>query len=275
MGRTRGLLWLVAGLFLAGIAGLLAYQAMNRVTANPSSEGQSAAASGPQVAVIVATHNVPIRTQLVAADLREAQLPADAVPPGAVLALDDALGKLTTAELFEGEVLQTNRLLDPTVVSPDGRLALMMVEDEVLMAIPGDDLLSRTRVLKPGDHVDILTTMDFKASLAGAQQNEEVKTTFVVLQNVVIAGLVGAAVAPPSGNTLDNIEASPTDASLPNAILLTVSPQDALALKYTLDAGGMMDLVLRAPGVDRPFETDAVDADYMDKRFELPLEPGR
>lgn len=274
MGRTRGLLWLVAGLFLAGIAGLLAFQAMNRATATDAVGGQAAAAGGPLVTVIVATHNLPIRTQLVADDLREAQLPAAVVSPDAVLTLDAAVGKLTTAELFEGEVLQTNRLLDPTIVSPDGRLALMMVEDEVLMAIPGEDLLSRARVLKPGDHVDILTSLTFKA-VGGQQQEQDVQTTFVVLQNIVIAGLVGAAIAPPRDSALPDVQVSPVEASLPDAVLITASPQDALALKYALDAGGMMDLVLRAPGVDRPFESDAVDADYMDKRYDLPLEPGR
>ncbi len=274
MGRTRGLLWLVAGLFLAGLAGLLAFQGMSRATTIDSVDGV-AMNVGAQVDVVVTTHDVPVRTQLLAGDLRVISVPAPAVPAGAVTSLDKATGKLTTADLFEGEVLLSHRLLDPTVVSPDGRMALMMVEDEVLVALPGDQLLTRVRVLKPGDHVDVLTSLTFSVQVPGTEGNEkDVQTTFDLLQNVVIAGLVGNSIsAPPAGGVEDVID---TDAlaSVPDAVLLTLSPQDALTLKYVVDAGGMLDLVLRAPGVDRPYETDAVDADYLDKRYDLPLEPG-
>ncbi len=201
------------------------------------------------------------------------------MPPGAVTALDDAIGRIVTADLFEGEVLLTDRLLDPTIISPDGRLALMMVDDQYLMALPAFDTLSRVRVLKPGDRVDILTSIDFTVKMVGGQQNDEedVQTTFVVLQNVAVAGLVGPNVTPPRTDATGAIIEGATDAALsvPDALLLTLAPQDALALKYAIDAGGIMDFVLRAPGIDRPFETDAVDADYMDNRYDLPLEPGQ
>jgi hypothetical protein len=46
-------------------------------------------------------------------------------------------------------------------------------------------------------------------------------------------------------------------------------------LKYVLDAGGIMDVVLRAPGVEQPFTTEPVDVDYLIRRYQTPIEVGR
>lgn len=277
MGRTRGLIWLVAGLFIALVAGLLAFQILNRAETTAEEE----AVSGPLTSVVVVARDVPVRTQLVAEDLRLAELPGGSLPPGAVTNLDDAVGMLTTSDLFEGETVVADRLLDPTVVSPDGRMALMMVEDEILMAIPAMDVMSRVHILKPGDRVDVLSSITFEVGAVGAtdEEKEEVQATFFVLQNVAVAGLTGTLFNPrqtivEEGGMLGGGEEVVAPV-VPDAVLLTLTPQDALALKYAIDAGGIMDLVLRAPGVDRPWETDAVDADYIDNRYDLPLEPGR
>ena len=78
------------------------------------------------------------------------------------------------------------------------------------------------------------------------------------MQNVSIAAVVKA-----------------DEGGAPSALLLTISPQDALVLKYVKDAGGIVDIVLRAPGVDRPFEVDPVDVDYVLNRYQMPIEIGR
>ena len=46
-------------------------------------------------------------------------------------------------------------------------------------------------------------------------------------------------------------------------------------LKYVKDAGGTLDMVLRAPGAEQPAEADPVDVDYVIKRYKLPTEVGR
>jgi hypothetical protein len=61
----------------------------------------------------------------------------------------------------------------------------------------------------------------------------------------------------------------------PDTLLVTVSPQDALALKYAVDAGGTLDILLRPPGVTRPFLADPVDVDYLINRYRIPTGAGR
>ncbi|MEA3407628.1 MAG: hypothetical protein U9R48_06065, partial [Chloroflexota bacterium] len=58
------------------------------------------------------------------------------------------------------------------------------------------------------------------------------------------------------------------------ALLLTLAEQDALILKYVMDKGGIQDIVLRAPGVDRSFEAQPVNVDYIIDAFQIPRKVG-
>ena len=196
------------------------------------------------------------------------------VPEGAVAGIEDAQGKVTLVDLYPGEVILSQRLVDPNTITGDGRYALILAEEQVLMAFPAKDLMSQSRVLKPGDQVDLLFSLDMPTNRTGAvtgapapgsqgvDQEEEEQFTFNLLQNVTIA----AVVAEPGGDATGGA---------PFSLLLTISPQDALVLKYVQDAGGIVDIVLRAPGVDRPFEVEPVDVDYVLNRYQIPIEAGR
>ncbi len=263
MGRLRGFLWLVAGLVVAILAGAVAFIALQRGVSARSAQGEA----GPTVSVVVAAKAIGVRSALTAQDLAVADMSTESVPEGALSDVSQAVGKLTLVDLFPGEVILNQRLVDPNETNGNGRLALVVAEDQVLMAFPATDLMSNLAVLKPGDHVDLLFTLDFPVSQTGTSQTGEnigtgtgaaEPSTFNLLQNVMIAAIVAKTVA-------EEQEAGP-----PQGILLTLAPQDALIVKYALDAGGKFDIVLRAPGVETPFEIEPVDIDYMIARFQIP-----
>jgi len=260
MGRLRGFLWLVAGLVVALLAGVIAFITLSRATARAA---DSQPESKAQVPVVVAARAVAVRSLLVAEDLALKELPADSVPEGAVQKLEEALGKVTTVDIYAGEALLMQRLVDPDIAPQEGRMALVVADDQVLMAFPAQDLMSRALLLKPGDHVDLLFSTNFRPLDGGesdGKSQEEQQSTFNVLQNVTIAAIVQEA--KPSGGS---------QARLPEAILLAVSPQDALILKFLKDAGGIPDMVLRAPGVEHTFPTEPVDANYIINRYRIRL----
>jgi pilus assembly protein CpaB len=248
---------------IAILAGAVAYITLTRAAAQRAGEGVT-----PTVPVVVAATQIKVRTQLTADVLETVEMPVDVVPIGAVGAVRDATGMLTTVDLYPGEVLLQRRLLDPNVIAPDGRLAMVLVEDEVLMAFPAGDLMSQIGVLKAGDHVDLLFSLDVPVGAAlggpsfGGDQTEQM--TFNLLENITIAAVVGG----PTGT-------GGREDTKPIALLLTVSPQDALVLKYVKDAGGIPDIVLRPPGVEGPYETEPVDIDYVIDRYQIPTETGR
>jgi Flp pilus assembly protein CpaB len=220
-----------------------------------------------------------VRSRLAAGDLQVKSVPVDTAPEGAIGEASAAIGKLTLVDLYSGEILLAQRLVDPNVNSGDGRQALIVSGEDVLMAFPAGDLMSRTGILKPGDHVDLLFSLDFpvtraaaasggSAAAAGDTAKEKKTTTFNLLQNVTIAAIVGG---PASGGAAGALGATAsTGNAQPTAILLTVSPQDALVLKHVKDAGAMLDIVLRAPGNERPSTAEPVDLDYVINRYRIP-----
>ena len=275
-GRLRGCLWLTAGLIVALLAGFIGFATLSQATAQRSGE----TAELPEVTVVVAARAVTVRSPLADADVQLKKVPVDSAPEGAVQQTQDAIGKLTLVDLYPGEILLTQRLADPNVASGDGRLAVVVNGEDVLMAMPAGDLMSSTGVLKPGDHVDILFSLDFSVDQAPAAVSttgeaaaggvvvaagqDERQVTFDSLQNGVVSAIVAAPVTDGA-----------TDRQTPAALLLTVSPQDALVLKYIKDAGGVMDLVVRAPGTEGPFTSEPVDETYLKNRYQVPALTGR
>jgi Flp pilus assembly protein CpaB len=183
---------------------------------------------------------------------------------------------ITLVDVYPGEVILEQRLLDPNVESPNARLALVMAEDEVLMAFPAGDLINQLNVLKSGDHVDFHFTyalpIDRETGMLPFQQpttpgegetaeSEPSETvTFSLLQNITLASVLRAR------------DEEGQETGEPQGLLLAVSPQEALVLKYMKDIGATVDLVLRSPGAEGEFPVETVDLDYIINGYILPGE---
>lgn len=273
MSRMKGLIWFVAGIILALLAGFVAYSTLTRVAETPVQPGDA----GPVVKIVVANRNIPARTLLTLEDLVEADFPADAVPDGQINGINDAVGKLTLVPIYSGEPVTAQKLVDPNVVGADSRTSVFLNTDQVLMAVPAQDLMSRVGVLKPGDRIDLLYSLPFPENrgIGGAEAaDQSEQSTFVLLQNITIVGMTGS-IQPVQVETTAPEDVAASTTLRPDALLVTLPPQDALTLKYLIDAGGILDVVLRAPGVERPFETNPVDIDYLINRYSIPTGPGR
>ena len=281
MGRLRGCLWLTAGIVTALLAAFVGYVSLSRATVRQAGEEE---AVSPRVSVVVAAQAISVRAALAAADLQLKEFPVETVPEGAFREVSAAEGKITLVDLYPGEIVVAQRLLDPNVIAADGRQALIVADDQVLMAMPADDLLSKAGVLKPGDHVDLLFSFDFpanrgpeaqakNATTGAAAEDKKEKVTFNLLQNVIIAGVVGGPQQKASGmgGAVASATGNSGEAVAPKAILITISPQDALVLKQMRDSGAILDLVLRAPNAEQPFVTEPVDVDYIIKRYRIPV----
>jgi len=210
------------------------------------------------------------RSVLSEEDVEIRELPEDAIRSGAVVNLEDAVGRITLTELNEGEIILTQDLLDVTVEGEaeerEVSLAEALEEDEVAVALPATDLMTRFGVVMPGDKVDVL----FSVNVVGKTLVEDVSrgglVALTTLQDLEILQIVVEKPPAEEGQEGEQLEEG--------LIVLIVEPQDAVILKYLKDSGGVIDFALRAPTSDRLFVTEPVTINYLARRYGIiPPEP--
>jgi len=237
------------------------------------------------VSVVVTTHDLPVRALLEPADVTLIDVPVQLAPLEALGDPAQAVGKITMIPLVTGETVAAHHLADPTNYTHD--LAFTIGEDQVLMAFPAGDLMSRLNILQAGDVVDIFVSLQSPVlpDPAGSGEGGSAFFTFDAMQQVEISAVVveivqgrrsgstaGAAVRVGEGEVEVQPQPTPTPQPSdlqPQALLLALDPQDALVLKHIKDVGGVIDIVLRAPTAAVRFELSPVMADYLRDRFGL------
>lgn len=256
MKQRRGWLWLTSGILLALLAGLMTFQIVNELaTAAKVAEEKDAAT----VSVIVAVADIASFVAINSGMVTLTEVPATMAPKEYVANIEDVVGKMTLAPVTLGEILVAPRLVDP--VDPDAPVLYTMKPDEVMIAVPTAALAGQLGLLSVGQHVDIAYSNEFAyKDESGEVVNDEVFTTFLSLQNLEIKGLMSRAVAKEG--------ISPA----PDAILLAVAPQEALILKYLIDSGAPMDILMRSPGNNSLMAVTPVDEQYLIDYFQLDIE---
>jgi len=258
MKQRRGWLWLTSGFLLAILAGLLTFQIVNDIATTASvAENKEVATVSVIVAVADIAPFVAINTSMVTL----VDVPASMAPKEFVANVEDVIGKMALAPITLGEILVKQRLADPA--DSDSPVVYTMNPNEVLVALPATALAGQLGLLTVGQHIDIAYTNRFvykdenKVAAADGAKEEEVFTTFLSLQNLEIKGLMNRSLAKEGS------------ISAPDAILLAVTPQEALILKYLIDLGAPMDLLMRAPGNSSLLTTVPVDDQFLIDYFQL------
>lgn len=261
MERRSGCLWLLVGLFLALIAGGLAFTVMLRTTSSePADQAE------PRAPVVIVAQDVPPRTRITAEDLITKEIPLSAIPENAVGEQEQVIGKVATSQLIAGQML-----LGPHIAEPGQQVNFQIEKGQVVMAFPADDLMGRTGTLQSGDIIDILYTIQVEKTEPQAEvattgtesqgEPESEQVTFWTAQQVEIVAVVSPEADP---DQTDQSERKP------QAILLALDPQDALVLKHLKDtAGAIVDVVLRSPEDETEFEPLPVNPQYLEEEYNL------
>jgi len=242
--------------------------------------------------VLVMTHDIPVQTILEMEDLTVIDVPVELASSKALRDFESAVGLVTKVPLVSGEILMQHHVTDPTNIQDD--IAFIIEDDQVLMAFPTTDLMSQINILKSGDLVDILVSLEqpvlpgqvgFTDATGEETRPEDVLFTFNALQRVIISAIVveitparQTSSSSASGSRTSSSEAegtpqptpTPSPSQIePQAVLLALDPQDALVLKHLKDAGGIIDIVLRAPSSSQIFELNPVMSEYLRDRYDL------
>lgn len=265
-----GLIWWLSALILAGLAGVLTFRLLT--TASPMA--LNAAEHTETQLVVVAASDIPFRRSITEEDLVVRKFPVESVPEGAALSVEQVIGKMSTVDLFAGEPVIIQQLVTPGIVT--SQLALSIPDSKTVMAVPTGSELIGNRLVRPGDQIDLLGT--FEMNMNAGNSPASMLESVALLQGLEVHAIILPVKVDDRNPVSTKSSEEPQDDEsgvfrtfnqLGQSVLLAVDVQDALVIRHVLDAGGTVDLVLRAPEDDSLTETVPVDQNYLADRYRI------
>lgn len=262
--KNSGLIWWMGAIIFAGVAGVLTLNLLR----------QNVAASEANVntrPVVVAVVDVPFRRSIGESEVAIRDLPIDSIPEGAATTLDQVIGKMSTVDIYTNEPFLVQQLVTPEIVTQ--QVALTVPRGKIVTAVPTTSRLVSNRLVRPGDHIDLLAT--FEVEVMREQGGGPLPTSVGLLQDLEVYAIILPVANIDEGADALNGRSEGGVFRTPDAegqsILLAIDAQDALAIRHILDVGGELDLAVRAPGDDTIANVVAVDQFYLADRYNIQL----
>jgi Flp pilus assembly protein CpaB len=261
----------VLAIVAAGISYFAFQQAM--------SQQASALEEASTQTVVVAKQSINERAVIKLTDLSTEERSIEQVPSGAIFKTEDAVGRIAVRSIPAGQVLLAQQLIESfpqgaaggiepaDIITSTVNFNQALGDDLVAFALPIADRLSKEGILLAGDHVDLL----FSTDVVGQQEGTGGKVSIYAIQDLEVLQIIYQP--PPEEEKKDAQEAEKADKAsqsatlVPKTLILAIQPQDAVVLKYALDAASPIDLVLRAKDNRRSFDVDAVHINIISERY--------
>lgn len=202
--------------------------------------------------VVVATKDILEMSTIDDSMLTYEERPVDFIEPSAIGSPEDAVGLVAAAPIKAKEQILSTKLLTP---GPNTGLALQVAPNKRALTIPIDEVRGVGKLVRPGDRIDIITSVD-----AGNSQKQriEVKT---ILQDIPVLAVgpnitnnIPRSLELNGGNNKAQFRNLIGDLSF-SSITIEVTPKDAQDIIYVLSSSpGSMYLALRNPN-DRAINT--------------------
>jgi pilus assembly protein CpaB len=253
--RRKGWMFFALGLILALGAGAMVFVVLQQQAAAADKRLyesiQQVQAQKPTKDLPVAARPLEPGTKISSADYVTKSFPLDLVPLSAITDTAQLDNKLVVRAVGQGETFQTAQLLG----GESATMSQQIKQGNVLFAFPIVDLMGQSDVLKDGDHVDLLITLPLKEVKGDESEKDLGKATALTLQNIEVFKVLRSA------KQDDKQEGAPT------ALMCSVTPADAVILKYAKDSGGVIDFALRSPADTEPFTAPWIDRVEFSKRY--------
>jgi pilus assembly protein CpaB len=190
-------------------------------------ERRTVAVSTPTSKIVVAAMDLPLATRLRPEQLRMADWPVTAMPPGAIRDVKDAIDHILTSRILEGEPLLPGKL---AARDAGNGLAALIPSNMRAIAVRVDDVVGVAGFIHPDDRVDVIVTIH-PTHPEGAES-----TSKVILQNVKVLAV---------GKELEVNERNRNQASSAAVATLLVNPEESEKLTLATTEGRLM-LTLRS-----------------------------
>ncbi len=264
--KNRDIFWWLLAITAALIAGIMTFTAIkNR---DQLDNEQSALQT-----VVVAVTNIPMRRTIDLLELTTRMVPADAIPAGAATSLEQVVGQMSTVEVFPNQPLVLTQLMTPDQVTR--QIALTIPDGKNVTSVPTTSQLVRNRLIRPGDRVDLLATIDI--DVKREMGNKPLATSVVLLENVEVYAVILPSESLSASGTFTTSQSSGvfrTSNAMGQSVLFALSQQDAIAIRHVQDIDGKLDLTLRADSNLTPAVVP-VDQYYLAERYGIAMARGQ
>jgi pilus assembly protein CpaB len=184
-------------------------------------------------AVLVATTEIPAKTQVTAKMVAVREMPARYISPNSCRDPEEVLGKTTRSQILPGEIVRLEKLASGKDAGEG--LAFLVKPGMRAITVAVNDVSGLAGLLRPGDRVDVLGT--FEAPAAAGQ--EKTTLTSLLVQNLEVLAL---------SQTLEANQTSGDGHTQYNYrnVTLMVAPEQAQPLTLCSEKGSIR-MMLRAP----------------------------
>jgi Flp pilus assembly protein CpaB len=279
--KRLGYILIGGGLALALIVGLMVFDTVNKA--------ESIRAALPTARVVIATADIPGRTEIAASMVNVTTVPNELVQAGAATKVEDVVGKFSPDAISKGAVINSQKI-GPVAVknAPSFRIEKGKVMYVMPVSFAGSQFsLAQVNALRAGDRVDLLYTTINAPSGMSAEQRDEVRAnpipylqTRIMLQDLRIQEIGSYAsdgsLVPATGDP----SAKGATPSISGAnIIFIVKPEESLVLKWLKDAAtyykdSNIEMVLRSPADDEQADSNlVVNFNYMRDKYNLAPPP--
>lgn len=249
MSKQRGWILLSLGVLLALGTGVAVFFLLRQ---QQQAANERAIALAAQQSVPVATLQLPVAarplspgTLVSAEDFQLKDFPVDLVPVAAITSSVTLENQVIVEPIGQGETFSMRQLAGQSAE----QVSRQLPEGQIAFAYPIQDLMSQLQVVEPGDRIDLLITLDV-ASPDGATAGP---VTAFTLQNILVFDVIRP------GAIEDN--------NPPIAMLLSLTPDEALIVKHVKDSNGDIDFILRSVLDTEEFDVTPIDREELLSRY--------
>lgn len=190
------------------------------------------------VFVVVAARTISPQTEILASDVKLASVPRRYLQPTAIQQMEFAVGRLAATLIPQDTQITSSTTL---VVNARNGIAGTLPAGKRAVSIAVDEVNGVAGLIKPGNFVDCLLTVDFGDD-AGSRF-----TTLTLLEQVPVIAVnqtvFSPAVQPPGSREKSAVSRAP-DESGRQMVTVAVTPQEAATLMLAQESG-RVHLVLR------------------------------
>jgi pilus assembly protein CpaB len=190
-------------------------------------ERRTVTVSTPTAKIVVAAMDLPLATKLRAEQLRLADWPVSALPPGALRDVRDAVDHILTSRILDGEPVLPGKL---AAKDAGNGLAALIPSNMRAIAVRVDDVVGVAGFIHPDDRVDVIVTIHPQ------KPADSEPTSKVILQNVKVLAV---------GKELEVSDRNRIQANPVTVATLLVNPEESEKLALSASEGRLL-LTLRS-----------------------------